>query len=75
MVRQKMSKKRPYIEGQVPSTIPRYTGEIKIHRCKEEPCHFRDRNEQTYALIQGKKPHETKSLYRDLYEFYQNNEY
>lgn len=46
-----------------------------IPRAKEIPTHFRDVNEVQAAVRMGGKPHEVKSWYRDIYEFYQNNEY
>lgn len=41
---------------------------------EEAPTGIRYANEIAYATTMGQKPHEVKSLYRDIYEFYQNNE-
>lgn len=46
-----------------------------IPRATEVPQNFRDENEIAAATYMGKKPHEVHSLYKDVYEFYQNNEY
>lgn len=45
-----------------------------IPRATEIPENFRFPNEVAYAADMGRKPHENKSLFKDIYEFYQNNE-
>lgn len=41
----------------------------------EEPKDFRNEYETADAQRMGGKPLELKNLFRDTYEFYQNNEY
>lgn len=55
------------------SVIPRNFG-AKIERVEKLPENIRHINETAYAAEMGHKPHEVKSLFKDVYEFYQNNE-
>lgn len=54
------------------SVIPRST-DTEIKR-ETPPKDFRFRNEVAHASTMGRKPHERKSLYKDVYQFYENNE-
>jgi len=54
------------IQRYPPSAIPRAT---------EVPMNFREENESAYASRMGGKEHENNSTFKDVYEFYQNNEY
>jgi hypothetical protein len=61
------------VKETISSVIPRYetTG---ITRSTQFPDKIRDENEIAYAATMGQKPHEVKSVFKDIYEFYQNNE-
>lgn len=59
------------------SVIPRYPEIEKIVRYERTPEHYREENEVAAYAAMG-RPNantSTKSWYRDIYEFYQNNEY
>jgi hypothetical protein len=53
--------------------IPRAEN-VKIVRA-EVPKDFRNKNEVEDVEKMGKKPVSTGTIYRDMYEFYQHNEY
>ena len=57
------------------SVIKRASSATKIERAPVTTEKIRDDNETAAAARMGGKPHEVKSLYRDIYESYQNNEY
>lgn len=59
------------------SVIPRYPELEKIIRYERVPEHYREENEVAAYAAMG-RPNgntSTKSWYRDIYEYYQNNEY
>ena len=55
------------------SVIPR-APTTKVERAALIKERIRDINESTDAVRMGGRPHSVKSMYRDVYEFYQNNE-
>lgn len=52
----------------------RYPSNGKIPRAKNIPQGIRPKVETEYASIMGHRIHDTKSWYRDIYEYYQSNE-
>lgn len=61
-----------------PSKIPRYENIQRIARKESTPpVGYKERNEIQDAIEQvgGPRGNGTKSWYRDIYEFYQDNEY
>lgn len=54
--------------------MERYPSKGKIPRATEIPKNIRPKNESEYAATMGQHINDTKSWYRDIYEFYQSNE-
>ena len=68
--------KRDKNSGSTGSVIPRYPVSDRAIVRKSAPTNFREEDEVAAAYAQvGDTPNRnTKSWYRDIYEFYQNNE-